>query len=47
LVPVYFSLPSTRYANAGGHLRRIQAMQQHVGLQAESIDHNLGSDKAL
>jgi hypothetical protein len=40
-------LPSRRYANDGGHLHRIQAMQQHVELQAELIDRIQGSDTAL
>jgi hypothetical protein len=44
---VYFSSPSKRYANVGVHLHRIQAMQQHVELQVELIDHNQDSDMAL
>jgi hypothetical protein len=40
-------LPSRQYANDGGHLHRIQAMQQHVELQAELIDRIQGSDTAL
>jgi hypothetical protein len=40
-------LPNRLYANDGGHLHRIQAKKQHVGLQAELIDHIQDSDKAL
>jgi hypothetical protein len=36
-----------RYANVGGHLRRIQARQQCAELLVGLIDHSLGSDKAL
>jgi hypothetical protein len=42
-----FSLPNRLCANDGGHLHRIQATQQHVALQEESIDHIQDSDTAL
>jgi hypothetical protein len=41
------SYSNTCYANDGGHLHHIQARQQCVVLQVESVDHNLGIYMAL
>jgi hypothetical protein len=43
----YLSYSNKCCANGGVHLRRIQARQQCVVLQVESVDHNLGIDMAL
>jgi hypothetical protein len=43
----YLSYSNKCCANGGVHLHRIQARQQYVVLQVESVDHNLGSDMVL
>jgi hypothetical protein len=43
----YLSYSNKCCANGDVHLHHIQAMQQYVVLQAESVDRNLGIYMAL